>query len=203
MEKEFKYHIEDIAIFDAIASDPEIETIRSEDIESIDMTAAYFDTLEQDFRNQGIAYRIRHENERVTATIKWDVNVDSGFHVRKEFNLVINDERFAENPDIDIFKSSDVYDVLYRAAGDKRLVKTISMDYTRKQFKIDTGKSISCLSMDKGFINHIDGHAIPVQEIEIEWYYGDEEDFIKLADMIQKKYSLVADNTSKLQRAFE
>jgi len=77
------------------------------------------------------------------------------------------------------------------------------MDYQRKQFKVDTGRSISCISLDEGVIHHIDGHTVPISELEIEWYYGAEEDFMDLADKIQKKYRLVTEDRSKLQRAFE
>jgi triphosphatase len=167
------------------------------------MHAAYFDTEDLDVRKKGIAYRIRQEDDRITATIKWEVNVREGLHRREEFNLVVNDERFAENPDIDIFLSSDAYDVLYEAAGDKKLVRTISMDYIRKQFKVDTGKSISCISSDIGIIRHDKGYDVPIQELEVEWYYGDEEDFRELANLIRTKYGLETEDRSKLQRAFE
>jgi inorganic triphosphatase YgiF len=93
--------------------------------------------------------------------------------------------------------------VLLEAAGDKPLKPTISMDYERKQFKVDTGRSISCISVDEGVIHHIDGHLIPVSELEVEWYYGDEADFMELAHRIQSKYGLETEDRSKLQRAFE
>ena len=201
METEFKFSLNDTAVFDSIVENAEINKIGIDAVETIDMHASYFDTPEQDFRKTGIAYRIRQEDERITATIKWDVDVSDGLHRREEFNLVVNDERFAENPDIGIFISSDAYDVLYDAAGDKKLVKTISMDYTRRQFKVDTGKSISCISVDEGVIHHIDGYALPIHELEIEWYYGDEDDFISLANLIRDKYGLEYENRSKLQRA--
>ena len=201
METEFKFSLNDTAVFDSIVENAEINKMGIDAVETIDMHASYFDTPEQDFRKTGIAYRIRQEDERITATIKWDVDVSDGLHRREEFNLVVNDERFAENPDIGIFISSDAYDVLYDAAGDKKLVKTISMDYTRRQFKVDTGKSISCISVDEGVIHHIDGYDLPIRELEIEWYYGDEDDFISLANLIRDKYGLEYENRSKLQRA--
>lgn len=201
METEFKFSLNDTAVFDSIVENAEINKMGIDAVETIDMHASYFDTPEQDFRKTGIAYRIRQEDERITATIKWDVDVSDGLHRREEFNLVVNDERFAENPDIGIFISSDAYDVLYDAAGDKKLVKTISMDYTRRQFKVDTGKSISCISVDEGVIHHIDGFDLPIRELEIEWYYGDEDDFISLANLIRDKYGLEYENRSKLQRA--
>ena len=201
METEFKFNLKDTSVFDRIVENAEINKMGIDAVETIDMHAAYFDTPERDFMQRGIAYRIRQENERTTATIKWDVVVNEGLHRREEFNLVVNDERFAENPDIGLFISSEAYDVLYEAAGDKKLVSKVSMDYTRRQFKVDTGKSISCISVDEGLIHHIDGHDVPVCELEVEWYYGDEQDFIDLANLIRSKYELETENLSKLQRA--
>ena len=203
METEFKYSLKNGEVFDSIVENEEINKMGLEAIEIIDMHAVYFDTEDEDLRKKGIAYRIRQEDERCTATIKWDVNVQEGLHQREEFNLVVNDERFVEHPDIELFISSDAYDVLHEAAGDKPLVATITMDYERRQFKVDTGKSISCISVDEGAIHHIDGHTIPICELEIEWYYGDEDDFMALADFIKSKYELTSENKSKLQRAFE
>lgn len=203
METEFKYSVEDTSVFDRIVESAGISKMGLDAVEVIDMHAAYFDTEDFDFRKKGIAYRIRQEDDRCTATIKWDVNVSEGLHRREEFNLVVNDERFAQNPNIQLFISSDAYDVLLEAAGDKELKPTISMDYKRRQFKVDTGKSISCISVDEGVIHHIDGHLIPISELEIEWYYGDEADFMALAARVQEKYDLKAEDRSKLQRAFE
>lgn len=203
METEFKYRLDDTSVFDSIVETAATGKMGLEAVETIDMHADYFDTEDFDFRKRGIAYRIRQEDDRCTVTIKWDVNVTEGLHRREEFNLVVNDERFAQNPNIGIFISSDAYDVLLEAAGDKPLKPTITMDYQRKQFKVDTGRSISCISVDEGVIHHIDGHLVPVSELEVEWYYGNEDDFIDLAHRIQNKYGLEAEDRSKLQRAFE
>jgi triphosphatase len=201
METEFKYALSDPTVFDRIVKNAEINKMGIEAVEAIDMHAEYFDTADFDFRKKGIAYRIRQEDDRCTATIKWDVNVREGLHQREEFNLVVNDERFADDPDIELFISSDAYEVLHEAAGDKKLVRTISMDYQRRQFKVDTGKSISCISVDEGVIHHINGYNIPICELEVEWYYGDEDDFMALASLIRDKYGLETEDRSKLQRA--
>lgn len=203
METEFKYCLDDSSVFDSIVETAGLNKMGLEAVEVIDMHAEYFDTEDFDFRKKGIAYRIRQEDDRCTATIKWDVNVSEGLHRREEFNLVVNDERFAQNPDIQLFISSDAYDVLLEAAGDKPLRPTITMDYQRRQFKVDTGKSISCISVDEGVIHHLDGHVVPISELEIEWYYGDEADFMELAGRIQERYDLKTEDRSKLQRAFE
>ena len=203
METEFKYRLDDTSVFDSIVESATSGKMELDEVETIDMHAVYFDTEDNDLKKRGIAYRIRQEDDRCTATIKWDVNVEKGLHRREEFNLVVNDERFAQNPDIGLFISSDAYDVLLEAAGDKQLKPTITMDYQRRQFKVDTGRSISCISVDEGVIYHADGHQVPVSELEVEWYYGNEDDFIELAHKIQDKYGLETEDRSKLQRAFE
>lgn len=202
METEFKFRLKDTSVFDRIVESAEINSMGIDKVETIEMNATYFDTADYDLHNKGIAFRTRMEDDRCTATIKWDVDVSDGLHKREEFNLVVSDERLADKPSIELFVSSDAYDVLKEAAGDKELLKTISMDYQRRQFKVDTGKSISCISVDEGNIHHRDGHNVPICELEIEWYYGDEDDFISLATMIKDKYELEAEDMSKLQRAF-
>ena len=92
METEFKFRLNDTSVFDRIVENAEINKMGIDAVETIDMHASYFDTPDQDFRKTGIAYRIRQEDERITATIKWDVNVREGLHQREEFNLVVNDE---------------------------------------------------------------------------------------------------------------
>ena len=165
------------------------------------MHAVYFDTEEMDLKKSGIAYRIRYENDRITATIKWDNHVENGLHSREEFNLVITDERFAEHPNIDAFESSDAYEVLLEAAGHKPLVKMVEMNFIRKQIKVDTGNSISALSFDEGVVHGIHGDK-DVLEMELEWYYGDSEDFCDVAESLAEKFSLEPEDISKLQRGF-
>lgn len=204
METEFKYRIDDASVFDSIINDPILENnVKTNKVEEIRMHAVYFDTEDEDLRKAGIAYRIRYENDRIVATIKWDVKVNEadGLHVREEIDLVINNERFAESPDISIFKSSDAYEVLYQAVGEKKLYKTIDMDFNRRLVMVDTGRSISALSIDEGVIGRKAG-SVDVLEIEIEWYHGDEEDFKELAHRIAEKYQLEPETASKLQRGF-
>lgn len=202
METEFKYRLSNPGLIDKIIDDPVLDPyVKRDNLEDIKMHAVYFDTVDQDFRKAGIAYRIRYENDRITATIKWDNHVREGLHAREEFNLVVNDDRFAVNPDIKAFESSDAYDVLLRAAGDKKLIKYVEMDFTRKLIKIDTGSSISALSFDQGIIHGVSGD-IDVLEMEVEWYYGSEDDFVDVSRQLAQKFDLIPENLSKLQRGF-
>ena len=202
METEFKYRLEDRNQILEILNDPMLDPfVNRDNLEDIMMHAVYFDTEDQDLRKAGIAYRIRYENDRITATIKWDNHVEEGLHSREEFNLVINDERFAENPDIGAFESSDAYDVLLKAAGEKKLLKLVEMEFRRQLIKVDTGRSMSALSFDDGVIHGQNGDS-KILEMEVEWYHGDEEDFRDVAAKIAEKYDLKPENASKLQRGF-
>ncbi|MBF1351598.1 MAG: CYTH domain-containing protein [Mogibacterium diversum] len=105
METEFKFCIDDTSLVDKIINDSMLDDyVDRNALEVIDMKAVYFDTDDLDLRKAGIAYRVRYENDRITATVKWDNKVEDGLHSREEFNLVINDERFAMEPDIEAFK---------------------------------------------------------------------------------------------------
>lgn len=202
MEKEFKYRLGDRATIDRVINDPLLDgSVDRAMVEDIDMHAVYFDTENEDLRRAGIAYRIRRENDRMTATIKWDNDVDRGLHSREELNLVITDERFAKAPNIDAFESSYAYDVLYKAAGDRKLVKQVEMDFTRRWLKIDTGRSISALAFDEGVI-HGKYCDADIMEMEIELYHGDEKDFRDISCKLAEKHGLRAEERSKLQRGF-
>ncbi len=202
METEFKYRLDDASIIQQIIDDPLLDDyVDRDNLEEIGMHAVYFDTEEMDLKKSGIAYRIRYENDRITATIKWDNHVENGLHSREEFNLVITDERFAEHPNIDVFESSDAYDVLLQAADHKPLLKKVEMDFVRKLIKVDTGDSISALSFDEGVIHGVHGDK-DVLEMELEWYYGDADDFKDIAGTLAEKYNLQPENISKLQRGF-
>ena len=202
METEYKYRLDDPALVQKILNDPLLDDYVDRDsLEEIQMHAVYFDTDEQDLRKAGIAYRIRYENDRITATIKWDNFVEGGLHSREEFNLVINDERFAEHPDIDAFESSEAYEVLLNAAGHRPLKRVVEMNFIRHLIKVDTGGSISALSFDDGVIHGVSGDC-DVLEMELEWYYGKEEDFKSIAKALAEKYQLVPEKRSKLQRGF-
>lgn len=203
METEYKYRIDDLSLVDKIINAPMLDGFVDRDnLEKIDMKAIYFDTDDLDLRKAGIAYRIRYENDRITATIKWDNKVEDGLHSREEFNLVINDERFANNPDIDAFESSDAYEVLIRAAGHKKLHEIVRMEFERKLLKIDTGSSISALSFDVGTV-YGEAGDVGISEMELEWYHGDDEDFKSIANNLADEYKLEPENTSKLQKGFE
>ena len=74
--------------------------------------------------------------------------------------------------------------------------------FKRRQMRLDTGKSISELSVDQGQIV-CNGKVAPISELEIELYSGEEDDMKALGDDMADKYGLIAENTSKFKRGLD
>ena len=79
------------------------------------------------------------------------------------------------------------------------LIPVMEMKFTRRQVRLDTGLSISEMSLDEGEIITINGNE-PILELEIELYAGDQEDMIALGGRLEEKYHLKKGLTSKFQR---
>ena len=86
--------------------------------------------------------------------------------------------------------------------ADKKLVPVMEMDYVRKAIQVDTGKSISVVSLDEGTIHTSKGDS-DILEVEVELYSGDQEDMVALGGELAAKYNLVASDKSKYQRGLE
>ncbi|MBR3785224.1 MAG: CYTH domain-containing protein [Firmicutes bacterium] len=203
MEIELKYMMEDEAVMDAVFQDPYIEMIKDKNTESsIDMYAVYFDTEERDLLREGIAFRIRREGCSLQATLKWNGSSEEGMHRREELNVAVDDPEKLHAPDIDIFDQSDMGDVLADIIGAKALVPMMEVDSVRHQVRIDTGKSISELSVDKGEVR-VGEKTAPILELEIELFSGEEADMVALGDRLAEKYGLTASNVSKFKRGLD
>ena len=203
MEIELKYRMKDEAVMDAIFQDPYIEMIKDKQTEeSIDMYAVYFDTEDHRLLAEGIAFRIRREGCSLQATLKWNGSTEDGMHRREELNIAVDDPEKLHAPDIDIFSQSDMADALEDIVGAEPLIPLMEVDSVRHQVRIDTGKSISELSVDKGEVR-VGEKCAPILELEIELFSGDEADMIALGDGLAEKYDLEASNISKFKRGLD
>lgn len=95
-----------------------------------------------------------------------------------------------------------MYGDIEAAVGDKPLKPIMNIDCLRRQISVDTGKSISVVSLDIGTIL-TDTATAPITELEIELYSGDEDDMISLGRELASKYNLIPENKSKFQRGLE
>ena len=202
MDVELKFLIENKLAQERILKDKHLTEIRDEGTEEeLCLEATYFDTADFDLCSRKVAFRVRMENNRPVATLKWGGAAKDGLHVRGELNVPV-EASYLENPGIDIFEGSELYDDLRAAVDGKALKPIMNINCLRKQMAVDTGKSISVVSLDIGEIV-TDKGVLPVAELEIELYSGDKDDMVMLGQELAFKYNLVPENKSKFQRGIE
>lgn len=203
MEIEFKYKIKDEEVANSIFLDPEIaEFIDENSRESIELNAIYFDTEDRRLSREGIAFRTRKEGDKYVATLKWNGASEHGLHVREEINVPICELKYFHEPTPDIFSESPMHETLLGVIGDRLLVKMVEMKAIRTQVRVDTGKSISEISYDKGIVINGDKQGV-ISEMEIELYSGNREDMEEFAEKIAQKYDLEPENRSKFKQGLE
>ena len=202
MEIELKFLVEEELTRERILQDDHLRKLAGEEaLEVIPMKAVYYDTEEKELLKKMYAFRVRYEDVRPVATMKWGGGVEEGLHQRGELNVTVN-EVFSECPNVDIFKGSEIYEEIAEAVGEKPLIPVMEMEFVRKQMHVDTGKSISVVSFDEGEIRTAGGTA-PISEVEVELYSGDQDDMIALGKELAAKYNLTPGNKSKYQRGLE
>lgn len=203
MEIEFKYRPADDLVADKIFEDEYISKLKLGDFFCVEMRAVYFDTLKGDLMKNKMAFRIRREDDKSVATLKWSGGSVDGLHVREEINRVPDDEKMLAKPTIEIFRDDcKIYDKLKKTVQDRTLVPVMETNFTRKRILLDTGRSISEFSFDSGEII-AGGKSVPICEIEIEFIDGERDDFIKLGEAVAKRYKLMPGDMSKFERGIK
>ena len=203
MEIEFKFHIESREQAEDIFDDPEVLSVKDANSdEEIQLHAIYFDTADRRLGREGITFRTRKEGEKYVATLKWNGSGENGLHVREEINIPMLSEEKFKSPDVNLFEQSEMCQVLKDAIGKRELIKRVEVEAVRKQFRIDTGKSICEISYDNGIVINGDKTA-PISEMEIELYSGSKEDMEEFAAVIAEKYGLHPENRSKFRQGLE
>ncbi|MCI8608556.1 MAG: CYTH domain-containing protein [Firmicutes bacterium] len=201
-EIELKFLIEEDIVKERIFDDSHLrEMAEPEAVETIQMEAIYYDTIYRGLQAKEVAFRIRREDQRMVATLKWGGSSEEGLHVRGELNVPV-DQEFCQAPTIEIFKGSAIYHEIQASVADQPLIPVMEMDFIRKQIQVDTGKSISVISYDEGEIRTESGRA-PISELEVELYSGSQEDMVELGRELAAKYNLKEENKSKYQLGLE
>lgn len=202
MEIELKYLLKDRNEADRILEDDIVSGVKDPDsFETLDMHAVYYDTEDLALTKSGIAIRVRREGEYYVATMKDKGTSASGLHRRREINVRLDNKAMIEEPDVTIFSESEEYEELLMIAGKDKLTPLLEMEFERRQVKIDTGSSISELSVDDGVMK-ANGKELPIMELELELYSGDEEEMTRFGEKLAEKYSLTPEDRSKFARAF-
>ena len=203
MEIETKYIIDEKFKIDKIFADDYVRSIADKDSEeTVPMKSVYYDTEEGRLQKDGIAMRVRKEGEKLVATLKWNGKSKDGLYKREEINIPVSDENSLMNADIEIFEQSQMYQVLKDLTKGRKLVPIMDMEFDRRQIRLDTGNSISELSIDNGIIN-CGGKQAEIQEMEIELYSGDCDDMEAIGDKLAEKYSLQKGERSKFKQGLD
>ena len=92
MEVELKFLVEDKLARDRILQDNYLEEMMHEGSrEEIRMNATYFDTKDMDLCRNKMALRVRFENGKPIATLKWGGSSENGLHIRGELNVHVEE----------------------------------------------------------------------------------------------------------------
>ena len=202
MEIELKFQVVESFTKDRIFNDRHLLSLSGgKGPETVVMKAVYLATEDRQLLRREIAFRVRQEDERLVATLKWGGDAENGLHTRDELNATV-DQAFLQEPSLEIFRGSGIYEEACLQLEGKRLLPVMEMEFSRRQMHVDTGKSISMLSYDEGEIRTVCGNE-PISELEIELYSGDQEDMVALGTELAAKYNLKAGNKSKYQRGLE
>ena len=142
------------------------------------------------------------EGSRIVASLKCNGASQDGLHTREEINVPVNDEACFIAPDPEIFKESDIgRDMIALVAGNP-LHSLLETRFLRSRMRVDTGKSICEVAIDEGEIV-TDFGSLPICELEIELFTGDQEDVLHMGQTLAEKYGLTAENRSKYARGLK
>lgn len=195
-----KYGISDKECAENIWDDEDLLRIASiESRETILMKAAYFDTSDYVLSKHDIAFRVRMEGNRVVASLKWNGSCEDGLHSREEINVPINDEACLIMPSPEVFKESEQGKAVLELLGDKKLHSLIETCFLRRRMRIDSGEAICEVAIDEGEIVTDFGN-VPICELEIELFSGEEQEVSVIGNRLTEKYNLVPENRSKYAR---
>lgn len=203
MEIEMKYAIADKATAEAIWEDDYLSDIGEVDSrETLFMKSAYFDTESRILSAHDVAFRVRMEGNRVVASLKWNGGSENGLYKREEVNVPVVDPACFIEPSPQIFKESETGREMIELIGSDRLESILEIHYLRRRMRVDNGRSILEVAIDTGNIL-TDFGELPICELEIELFSGDEEDVVAIGIEFAKRFQLKPLNESKYARGLK
>mgnify|MGYP002710324591 CR=1 FL=1 len=108
MEIELKYLIADEDTQKRLWSESVFKKYGDVDLHAeTNMRAIYYDTRDGLLRSVDAAFRIRKENDRMVATLKWGGRSEEELHEREELNLPLCNPSDAEKPTLKVFAESE------------------------------------------------------------------------------------------------
>ena len=203
MEVELKYLIEDEETQKKIWSESVFKKYGDVELRpETNMRAIYYDTRDRLLRSVDAAFRIRKENERMVATLKWGGRCRQELHEREELNIPLRNLSDAEKPTLTVFAESEKGRELIELVGERELIPVVETSFTRKTMRIDTGESICEAALDTGKIITANGNA-DIRELELELFSGNVGEIEEIGRDLAERFSLRAGVKSKYARGVE
>ncbi|MDO4481477.1 MAG: CYTH domain-containing protein [Bacillota bacterium] len=200
-EIELKYKAESPAAGKSLLNSSFINEISiSDSRDFLDMRAVYYDDRNRTLTSGGIGCRIRNENGRFIATVKWNSAKDSsGFSKRCEYNAEVK----SEYPDFSVFKEiiqeKEFADLITQIRPEALFVT----EFRRELVLVNYRNSIIEAAFDCGNIISESGASLPICELEFELKSGSEEELQEFGRIVSEKFSLTPLNVSKLKRGLD
>jgi len=167
------------------------------------LETSYFDTKNMDLRNAKIAYRVRSDEDGKVATVKTDMPKDNKASAilaeRLEQTAKVSENTSPDNF-IEIFKDTEVLNMLKPVIGRKNLTMLFTTKFDRKSYLIERKDMYKILlSIDSGEII-ANGETSDIFEIELELIEGEIQEIFNIAFFISNLVAVNAETTSKYVR---
>ncbi|MBR5371993.1 MAG: CYTH domain-containing protein [Oscillospiraceae bacterium] len=160
------------------------------------MAADYYETPDRTLREQGVALRLRRENEKTVCCMKRTLQKTGALAVREEYETEASDLREGLMKLPEAGAPKDI--CIFLAA--QNLTAFAQTAFTRQWFLLDAGAFTAEFAVDAGKLGNSD-HMEPFEELEFELKSGDPDAFCAYAERIQAEYALTPQPLSKLARA--
>jgi len=155
----------------------------------------YYDTADFQLNNARIALRIRCKNDRFIQTFKTKGESTGGLHRRGEWEWELPENKL----DMSLLKNCDAWP---NTINIDTLAPVFETNFQRWVSKILWQKSEIELAYDLGAVVAA-GAETEIREIELELISGEESDLLSLAQWLQERLELVADNVSKAEKGYQ
>lgn len=196
MEREFKWQMADPADFSYIVQSDFVNAL-VQATGMIKMEAIYYDTADRQIANARGSLRLRRENEERVVCLKLSPREDFGgaCKVREEYECSAQDIRSGIHDLPSAGAPQDICDALLHAD----LIEVGRTNFTRRTVQLACNSCTCELAFDIGCMTR-GAHTAPICEMELELKSGSAEDFLALALVFQKDFSLTPQPLSKLAR---
>lgn len=162
-----------------------------------DLSSTYFDTPDLRLHRQGIAFRLRQEQDRWTATVKAGGSAVAGLHQRNEWNFPAP----GPVPNPSLFQNTPVGPIIIEAARAAPLTPLFTTRFMRCLWNLQTpaGDQIE-LAADRGEIAAGERRE-PILEVELELKAGRPAALLTVGAALSRQFPCLLENRSKYLRA--